>query len=35
MTYAHYHQVKQGTTPKTAPSYIEEKKEVILRRKSR
>ncbi len=30
MTYAHYHQVKRGTTPKTAPSYIEysgEKKE--------
>ena len=23
--YAYYHQVKQGTTPKTAPSYIEEK----------
>jgi len=29
MTYAYYHQVKRGTTPKTAPSYIEEKKEVI------
>jgi len=28
MTYDHYHQVKRGTTPKTAPSYIEEKKEV-------
>ncbi len=28
MTYAYYHQVKRGTTPKTAPSYIEEKKEV-------
>jgi flavin reductase (DIM6/NTAB) family NADH-FMN oxidoreductase RutF/rubredoxin len=26
MTYAHYHKVKRGTTPKTAPSYIEEKK---------
>ncbi len=25
MTYAHYHKVKGGTTPKTAPSYIEEK----------
>jgi len=25
MTYAYYHQVKRGTTPKTAPSYIEEK----------
>ena len=24
MTYAYYHQVKRGTTPKTAPSYIEE-----------
>jgi len=29
MTYAYYHQVKRGTTPKTAPSYIEEKKEVV------
>ena len=28
MTYAHYHQVKRGTTPKTAPSYIAERKEV-------
>jgi flavin reductase (DIM6/NTAB) family NADH-FMN oxidoreductase RutF/rubredoxin len=28
MTYAYYHQIKGGTTPKTAPSYIEEKKEV-------
>jgi len=29
MTYAYYHQVKRGTTPKTAPSYIaEQKKEV-------
>jgi len=28
MTYAHYHQVKRGTTPKTAPSYIEREKEV-------
>ena len=26
MTYEYYHQVKRGTTPKTAPSYIEEKK---------
>lgn len=24
MTYAYYHQVKRGTTPKTAPTYIEE-----------
>ncbi|MDY7019250.1 MAG: flavin reductase family protein [Chloroflexota bacterium] len=23
MTYAYYHQIKRGTTPKTAPSYIE------------
>ena len=22
MTYAHYHEVKRGTTPKTAPTYI-------------
>lgn len=28
MTYAYYHQVKRGTTPKAAPSYIAEKKEV-------
>jgi len=27
MTYAYYRQVKRGTTPRTAPSYIEEKKE--------
>ena len=26
MTYAYYHQVKRGTTPKTAPVYIEERK---------
>lgn len=26
MTYAYYHQVKRGTTPKTAPLYIEEKR---------
>ena len=25
MTYAYYHKVKRGTTPKTAPSYIAEK----------
>ncbi|MBN2239663.1 MAG: flavin reductase [Dehalococcoidales bacterium] len=25
MTYAHYHEVKRGTTPKTAPSYIPKK----------
>jgi flavin reductase (DIM6/NTAB) family NADH-FMN oxidoreductase RutF len=24
MTYAYYHQVKRGTTPKTAPTYIAE-----------
>ncbi|MGD9393677.1 MAG: flavin reductase [Dehalococcoidia bacterium] len=27
MTYAYYYQVKRGTTPKTAPSYIAEQKE--------
>ena len=27
MTYAYYHQVKRGTTPKTAPSYIVKEKE--------
>jgi len=25
MTYEYYHKVKRGTTPKTAPSYIQEK----------
>jgi flavin reductase (DIM6/NTAB) family NADH-FMN oxidoreductase RutF/rubredoxin len=28
MTYDYYHVVKRGTTPKTAPSYVEEKKEM-------
>ena len=28
LTYEYYRQVKQGTTPKTAPSYVEVKKEV-------
>lgn len=28
MTYEYYHQIKGGTTPKTAPSYIAEKAEV-------
>ncbi len=27
MTYDYYHVVKRGTTPKSAPSYVEEKKE--------
>jgi len=31
MTYAYYHEVKRGTTPKTAPSYIEEKKEAAAK----
>ena len=26
MTYDYYHQVKRGTTPKTAPVYVDEKK---------
>lgn len=29
MTYAYYHQVKRGTAPKTAPTYIEEKTDEI------
>ena len=29
MTYAYYHQVKRGSTPKTAPLYIKEKKEAV------
>ena len=31
MTYAYYHQVKRGTTPKTAPSYIEERKVEVIK----
>jgi len=27
MTYEYYHQVKKGTTPKSAPSYVEKKEE--------
>jgi flavin reductase (DIM6/NTAB) family NADH-FMN oxidoreductase RutF/rubredoxin len=30
MTYAYYHQVKRGTTPKTAPSYIAKEKETKM-----
>jgi len=26
MTYEYYHQVKRGTTPRTAPSYIKQEK---------
>jgi rubredoxin len=29
MTYAYYHQVKRGTTPKSAPSYVEETKKIV------
>ena len=29
MTYAYYHQVKRGTTPKTAPTYHKEEKKPI------
>ena len=31
MTYAYYHQVKRGATPKTAPVYVEEKKVAVTR----
>ncbi len=31
MTYDYYHQVKRGTTPRTAPSYVEEKKVVVAK----
>ena len=31
MTYQHYHEVKRGTTPKTAPSYVEEELEAAPR----
>ena len=33
MTYAYYHQVKRGTTPRTAPSYVEEKKPAMQYKK--
>jgi len=29
MTYAYYHQVKRGSTPKSAPSYVEELKKAV------
>ncbi len=31
MTYAYYHEIKRGTSPKTAPTYIEEKQEKITK----
>lgn len=31
MTYAYYHQVKRGTTPKSAPSYAEGTKKAVSR----
>jgi rubredoxin len=31
MTYAYYHQVKRGTVPKTAPSYIGEEEAEALK----
>jgi flavin reductase (DIM6/NTAB) family NADH-FMN oxidoreductase RutF/rubredoxin len=31
MTYAYYHQVKRGTTPRSAPSYVEETKKAVSR----
>jgi len=31
MTYAYYHLVKRGTTPRTAPSYHQERKEVTAK----
>lgn len=31
MTYAYYHLVRRGTTPKTAPTYIQEKKEAATK----
>lgn len=31
MTYAYYHQVKRGATPKTAPSYVEAIKEEVAK----
>ena len=31
MTYDYYHKVKRGTTPKTAPVYVEEKKVELIK----
>jgi len=31
MTYAYYHLVKRGSTPKSAPTYHEEQKEVVAK----
>ncbi|MEE8174291.1 MAG: rubredoxin [Dehalococcoidia bacterium] len=31
MNEAHYHQVKRGTAPKTAPAHIEERKEAAIK----
>ena len=31
MTYDYYHQVKRGTTPKSAPSYMEDRKEAAAK----
>ena len=31
MTYDYYHEVKRGTTPKTAPSYVEEKQKEVTK----
>ncbi|MHB1126343.1 MAG: rubredoxin [Bacillota bacterium] len=33
MTYAYYHNVKRGTSPKTAPTYIKEEKEETAKMK--
>ncbi len=33
MTYAYYHQVKNGSAPKTAPTYIKREKEKIIEEK--
>ena len=30
MTYEYYHQVKRGTTPKTAPTYAKQKEETVM-----
>jgi len=33
MTYAYYHEVKRGRSPKTAPTYVEDKKEEVKMKK--
>lgn len=35
MTYAYYHEVKKGKSPKNAPTYMEEKKEKVIKKEDK